>query len=105
MASIKKTCENMKITILPDITDNAGLNGQKFDAALEPEVKSWFQQVESIWKSCMQFDIFCLHEKSFKFVLLNCRQTWSNFNACTFFVFRQLFKSIFIFAKVVCELQ
>lgn len=55
MASIKKTCENMKITILPDITENAGLNGQKFDATLEPEVKIWFQQVESIWKSCTYF--------------------------------------------------
>lgn len=54
MASIKKTCENMKITILPDITENAGLNGEKFDATLEPEVKSWFQQVESIWKSCKE---------------------------------------------------
>lgn len=52
MASIKKTCENMKITILPDITEKAGLNGQNFDATLEPEVKGWFQQIESTWKSC-----------------------------------------------------
>lgn len=63
MASIKKTCENMKITILPDITENAGLNGEKFDATLEPEVKSWFQQVESTWKSCTCYLCGCYSER------------------------------------------
>lgn len=42
----------MKITIVPDITSNAGLNGQPFDSTLEPELLDWFNNLKNIWGMC-----------------------------------------------------
>lgn len=47
--SVQKTCENMKITVLPDITIRAGLNGENFDAALPLDVENWFQSYKQMW--------------------------------------------------------
>lgn len=50
--SVKKTCENLKITVVPDITATAGLNGQPFDGELEPDWREWFEQLKSSWFTC-----------------------------------------------------
>lgn len=42
----------MKITVLPDITIRAGLNGENFDAALPLDVENWFQSYKQMWTIC-----------------------------------------------------
>ncbi|XP_059616804.1 exonuclease mut-7 homolog [Phlebotomus argentipes] len=48
-SAVLKTRGNLKITIVPDRTQNAGLNGKPFDATLSPEVQVWFEQFKQIW--------------------------------------------------------
>lgn len=49
---VRKTCQNMRITVVPDITANAGLGGQPFDATLEPEIVAWFNNFTEMFKYC-----------------------------------------------------
>lgn len=51
--NIKKTTENLKITIVPDITSNAALNGSAFDATLTPDVAQWLENLRQTWNLCM----------------------------------------------------
>uniref|UniRef100_A0A1B0G7H2 3'-5' exonuclease domain-containing protein n=1 Tax=Glossina morsitans morsitans TaxID=37546 RepID=A0A1B0G7H2_GLOMM len=42
--SLVRTAKNLKITVVPDITTGAGLDGQNFDGELNEEVRVWFKQ-------------------------------------------------------------
>lgn len=50
--NIKKTSENLKMKIVPDITANAALNGSSFDASLTTEATQWLQSLRQTWLSC-----------------------------------------------------
>lgn len=51
--NIKKTTENLKITIVPDITSIAALNGTAFDATLSPDVEQWLEGLRQTYNMCM----------------------------------------------------
>lgn len=50
--NIRKTTENLKMTIVPDITENATLNGTSFDATLHPDVAQWVAVLQETWNKC-----------------------------------------------------
>lgn len=50
--NIKKTTENLKMKIVPDITENAALGGSSFDASLTTEAAQWLQSLRQTWLSC-----------------------------------------------------
>lgn len=56
--NIRKTTENLKMTIVPDITENAALNGTSFDASLHPDTSQWFEVLNQTWNKC-NFNSFC----------------------------------------------
>lgn len=39
----------MKIRIVPDPLNDAGLNGQRFDKELEPQILEWYKKFKNIW--------------------------------------------------------
>ncbi|XP_031636670.1 exonuclease mut-7 homolog [Contarinia nasturtii] len=47
--NIKKTTENLKMKIVPDITQNAALNGSSFDASLTSDAAQWLQRLRETW--------------------------------------------------------
>lgn len=51
--NIKKTTENLKMKIVPDITEHAALNGSSFDASLTTEAAQWLQTLRQTWLACM----------------------------------------------------
>lgn len=50
--NIKKTTENLKMKIVPDITENAALNGSSFDASLTSDALDYLQKLRQTWVSC-----------------------------------------------------
>lgn len=50
--NIKKTTENLKMKIVPDITVNAALNGQSFDATLPQEANQWLVSLRQTYITC-----------------------------------------------------
>ncbi|KAM7349300.1 exonuclease mut-7 homolog [Cochliomyia hominivorax] len=44
--------QNLKITVVPDITTAAGLNGQNFDCKLSPEMETWFEEFRETYNKC-----------------------------------------------------
>lgn len=44
--------QNLKITVVPDITTGAGLNGEDFDKALSPEMDNWFEDFKETFGKC-----------------------------------------------------
>ncbi|XP_065363553.1 exonuclease mut-7 homolog [Calliphora vicina] len=44
--------QNLKITVVPDITTAAGLNGQNFDCKLSPEMEQWFEEFRETYSKC-----------------------------------------------------
>lgn len=51
--NIKKTTENLKMKIVPDITQNAALDGSSFDASLPVDASQWLQRLRETWLACM----------------------------------------------------
>uniref|UniRef100_A0A1B0D7B9 Uncharacterized protein n=1 Tax=Phlebotomus papatasi TaxID=29031 RepID=A0A1B0D7B9_PHLPP len=64
-SSVMKTRRNLKITIVPDKTHTAGLDGKPFDATLPPEVQAWFDQFKQIWNQCklLFFGLYCWNDR------------------------------------------
>lgn len=50
--NIKKTTENLKMKIVPDITENAALNGSSFDASLTTDAAQWLLSLRQTWLAC-----------------------------------------------------
>lgn len=50
--NVKKTSENLKMTIIPDITANATLDGSSFDTTLSYEKAMWLEKIRSTWVAC-----------------------------------------------------
>lgn len=50
--NIKKTAENLKMKIVPDITENAALNGSSFDAGLTSDAAQWLNHLRQTWLAC-----------------------------------------------------
>lgn len=50
--SLVRTAKNLKITVVPDITTGAGLDGQNFDGELNEEVRVWFKQFKERYNRC-----------------------------------------------------
>lgn len=48
------TCstQNLKITVVPDITTAAGLNGENFDCKLSAEMEVWFEDFRETYNKC-----------------------------------------------------
>ncbi|XP_023297234.2 exonuclease mut-7 homolog [Lucilia cuprina] len=44
--------QNLKITVVPDITTAAGLNGQNFDCKLSPDMEQWFEEFRETYNKC-----------------------------------------------------
>lgn len=57
---VQKTAQNLKVTVVPDVTLNACLNGETFDATLPPDVKEWFNHLKQSWTSCKSLLLFIL---------------------------------------------
>lgn len=51
-SNVQRTTQNLKVTVLPDIRENAGLNGQAFDTTLPDDVQNWFETLNESWKTC-----------------------------------------------------
>lgn len=43
--------QNLKITVVPNITKSAGLNGEDFDAELPVALETWFSSYQTMWNS------------------------------------------------------
>ncbi|XP_055913414.1 exonuclease mut-7 homolog isoform X2 [Eupeodes corollae] len=43
--------QNLKITVVPNITKSAGLNGEDFDAELPMALETWFTSYQTMWNS------------------------------------------------------
>lgn len=56
--NVKKTSSNMKIRIVPDPLLDAGLNGQRFDKDLEPQILDWYKKFKNIWDICEKRSLF-----------------------------------------------
>lgn len=50
--NVEKTCQNMKITILPDASRTAGLNDKPFDASFDDRTSGWFEQFKKVFNVC-----------------------------------------------------
>lgn len=50
--SIRKTVQNLKITVVPDVTAAAGLDGRPFDATLSSEEYETLHALRANWMSC-----------------------------------------------------
>lgn len=50
--NIRKTTENLKMKIVPDITENAALNGSSFDASLTSDAADYLNRLRQTWVSC-----------------------------------------------------
>ena len=55
---VLKTVENLKITVVPDMTLKAGLNDQPFDATLDSHYNDWFEKLKTIWLNCKKLKKF-----------------------------------------------
>lgn len=71
--NIKKTTENLRMTIVPDITTNAALNGMSFDATLTDDVQKWLNGLKQTWASCKfnALNISCKHVIYFSLFLIS----------------------------------
>lgn len=47
--------QNLKITVVPDITTAAGLNGENFDCKLGAEMEIWFEEFRETYNKCKCF--------------------------------------------------
>lgn len=56
-SNVQRTAQNLKVTVVPDIRLNAGLNGTAFESTLPVDVQQWFDQLKETWKRCM-FHLF-----------------------------------------------
>lgn len=50
--NIKKTTENLRMKIVPDITEAAALNGSSFDASLSSDAAEYLSRLRQTWVSC-----------------------------------------------------
>lgn len=50
---VRKTAQNQKITIIPDVTATAGLNGQPFDTKLTSDEELQLQALRSKFTTCL----------------------------------------------------
>lgn len=50
--NIKKTTQNLKMKIVPDITENAALNGSSFDASLTMDASQFLMSLRQTWLAC-----------------------------------------------------
>lgn len=55
--SIRKTVQNLKITVVPDVTAAAGLDGRPFDATLSMDEYETLHSLRNNWMACAYF--FC----------------------------------------------
>ncbi|XP_013107191.2 exonuclease mut-7 homolog [Stomoxys calcitrans] len=46
------TTQNLKITVVPDITAGAGLNGEDFDNTLSADMDNWFEDFKETFGKC-----------------------------------------------------
>ncbi|GBP05422.1 Exonuclease mut-7 homolog [Eumeta japonica] len=44
--------QNLKITVVPDITTAAGLEGKNFDSDINPEMERWFEDFRETYNKC-----------------------------------------------------
>lgn len=44
--------QNLKITVVPDITACAGLNGEDFDNTLSVDMDNWFEDFKETYGKC-----------------------------------------------------
>ena len=44
--------QNLKITVVPDITTGAGLDGQNFDSKLSADMDNWFLEFSETYNKC-----------------------------------------------------
>lgn len=44
--------QNLKITVVPDITTAAGLDGQNFDSKLSVDMDNWFEEFKETYSKC-----------------------------------------------------
>lgn len=44
--------QNLKITVVPDITTAAGLDGQNFDSKLSVDMDNWFDEFRETYNKC-----------------------------------------------------
>ncbi|XP_055843854.1 exonuclease mut-7 homolog [Episyrphus balteatus] len=49
--SLEIFTQNLKITVVPNITKSAGLNGEDFDAQLPMALETWFSSYQTMWNS------------------------------------------------------
>lgn len=61
--SVRKTVQNMKITVVPDVTAAAGIDGRPFNATLTADERTVLHSLRSQWTACrMPARIFlCSH--------------------------------------------
>lgn len=52
MWSIRKTVQNLKITVVPDVTAAAGLDGRPFNATLTNDEYDTLQALRNNWMAC-----------------------------------------------------
>uniref|UniRef100_A0A1A9X004 3'-5' exonuclease domain-containing protein n=1 Tax=Glossina brevipalpis TaxID=37001 RepID=A0A1A9X004_9MUSC len=52
--SLVRTAKNLKITVVPDITTGAQLDGQNFDGELSAEVRVWFEKFKERYNTYKQ---------------------------------------------------
>lgn len=53
---VRKTAQNQKITVVPDVTAAAGLDGRAFDATLSFEEQTLLQSLRQMWLTCECID-------------------------------------------------
>lgn len=51
----------LKITVVPDITAGAGLNGEDFDSALSADMDKWFEDFKETYNKCKFHTYICTY--------------------------------------------